>query len=507
MRGSYYDVVVLGRRSGCLAAAAILAKRGLRVCVLGQGEPGPTFRSGGRDLPRYPFRPLPERSVALHRVLRELAALPIFRRDAEPFDPAIQLATPRDRVDFWSDTERRLDDLDRRFPEVDRAYRDLEHDAHRISRVLDRLMSGASAWPPTTFRERREFARARVELTDRQAGSSEEALPRVPAEHPLALAITAAHRFSDTMDQGDVSPIRRIRPWTHWITGPSTLPEGKKSFDDLILERLQTYGGTRRDDEPVTRITPRRSHRDLVLQLKSGEELGAGHVIVGTDTQRLSRWLTDTHPIDALYEACGEPSPQQYRYSMVAVVAPEGIPPGLGRHTFVVLDPSKPLRDGNLLALEHRAGKSESMLIMECLVHRTHTEDVDHLRSLRTRVRSAVKTLLPFLDRHIRWADSPYDDLGAERPDGSIVEPEDPWTRGPKWMEAIYRYRPSDPLGVCGLPCRTGFKRLLLCNGQVIPGLGLEGELLNALTCARIVTRSNRRLMWMRRGLWTKAEV
>lgn len=74
-------------------------------------------------------------------------------------------------------------------------------------------------------------------------------------------------------------------------------------------------------------------------------------------------------------------------------------------------------------------------------------------------------------------------------------------------MPVVYGFPVHRTLGLCALPIRTPIKRLLLCNAQVVPGLGLEGQFLTAWSAARIVTRSDRKKEWMRRGLWTKVEV
>ncbi len=74
-------------------------------------------------------------------------------------------------------------------------------------------------------------------------------------------------------------------------------------------------------------------------------------------------------------------------------------------------------------------------------------------------------------------------------------------------MRAVHGYPVPGVLGVSALPSRTPIKRFLWANTQVLPGLGLEGELLSAWEAARIVTKSDRRKDKMRRGLWTKAEI
>ena len=53
----------------------------------------------------------------------------------------------------------------------------------------------------------------------------------------------------------------------------------------------------------------------------------------------------------------------------------------------------------------------------------------------------------------------------------------------------------------------TPIRRLLLCNRQVLPALGIEGQLLAASAAARIVSRADRGREWMRRGLWNRVRL
>ena len=51
----HYDVVVLGRSLGALAAAALLARRDFTVLLVGQGARPPSYQLGDRPLLRRAF--------------------------------------------------------------------------------------------------------------------------------------------------------------------------------------------------------------------------------------------------------------------------------------------------------------------------------------------------------------------------------------------------------------------------------------------------------------------
>ena len=87
MTSKHYDVVVLGRSLGALAAAALLARRDFRVLLLGQGQHGQTYHFEEHVLCRRSFTLLAGSSPTWRRILHELAQSPQFRRRVTPLDP------------------------------------------------------------------------------------------------------------------------------------------------------------------------------------------------------------------------------------------------------------------------------------------------------------------------------------------------------------------------------------------------------------------------------------
>ena len=65
----------------------------------------------------------------------------------------------------------------------------------------------------------------------------------------------------------------------------------------------------------------------------------------------------------------------------------------------------------------------------------------------------------------------------------------------------------QSPRHGCALPIRSPIKRLLLCNAQLLPGLGSEGQLMAASSTARVIAWADRRRSWMRTRLWAKVEM
>jgi hypothetical protein len=133
-------------------------------------------------------------------------------------------------------------------------------------------------------------------------------------------------------------------------------------------------------------------------------------------------------------------------------------------------------------------------------------DDPSYLRAVRPDCLAAVRELLPFLEQHLQLVDSPHDGLPPEGELASSLGPQ-PARRSPSSMPAVHSFPALSELGLCALPIRTPIRRLLLCNSQVVPGLGSEGQLMAACSVARVITWADRGRSWMRRRLWAKVEM
>src|SRR5690348_2779373 len=100
MDTNFYDVVVCGGEIAGLVAAALLARRGFRVLVLGHESDRATFEAGDATLSRAPalLPPLDEPPIA--RVVKELDCIALVKRRAPSVRPAFRVALPGQEVDF-----------------------------------------------------------------------------------------------------------------------------------------------------------------------------------------------------------------------------------------------------------------------------------------------------------------------------------------------------------------------------------------------------------------------
>jgi phytoene dehydrogenase-like protein len=154
---SFYDVVVLGTYLEPLLCAALLAREGLRVLVLGQGAPAPSYEIGDITVDPYIFQPLGVQSPAVRSAL-DLLALRQDVRQQMTDDTALQLLLPNHRLEVDPDPNAWLTEIERELPAIRQQASDITRTLSEVGAELDALTRRNLAWPPESFLERQQFS-------------------------------------------------------------------------------------------------------------------------------------------------------------------------------------------------------------------------------------------------------------------------------------------------------------------------------------------------------------
>lgn len=508
MIARHYDVVVLGTGLGALAAAALLARRGWRLLVLGQGRRPPTYAAFGHTLHRRARPLLAATSSAFGRLLAELAQSQLVRRRLTPLDPMFQVLGPGRRLSAPPDAEAFARELEREHEGGRRLVDDTYLKLAEANGAADAALARNVVVPPGTFWERREAARALDGLDAAVTG-----LEDIGPSHPFADVVDATVRFSADLS-GAVPAVARARLHGAWTRGPLALEGGETELEAFFVERVRAHGGEVQLGE-----------RAAELVVKGGKV--AGVVLEGTgDTVGASFALTSgTH--DDLLALLGASAPprradarevrarvRERRFVVTAVVDELGLPPALGREAFVLgARPGAPGLVDLRLSRVRGSEPGTAALVAETLVR-----EGEPLRRLRERVLATLADALPFVERHVVLVDSPHDgeplwqygdgaggarapaavDRARLRAQGVAV--------GAEPMDALYDLTGGGE-GLRGEALRGPVPGTLVVGPASVPALGQEGELVAAWGAARIVTRTDRRKEKMLRELWSKMEL
>jgi phytoene dehydrogenase-like protein len=546
----HYDVIVLGRSTGSLVAAALLARRDFRVLVLGQGARSPSYRLGRHVFRRSAHSMLIASSPAFKKAMTELAQSQTFRRRALALDPMVQLLSPGSRMELPPDIGLFEREVDREFPEVRRVICELFSTLARANAEADSVFERDLVWPPGTFWERRETGRFASALPFVDAEPGFDLLGDLPASHPYRTLAAALTSFASHLRGDSLPPLAVARLHGAWTRGLYALSRGADELEQFLLGRIQAHGGTCRLSERATRILVERGRSAAILIDGEASPIGASFIVTdrnGEQVAALAQWHGILKRAERDWPCM---TPALVRYVVSIVVRTEGLPDRLGREVFVM---PRDENDGLVLhvvrmdpAAEPDAppeAANESLLVVETLLPTDKWTDPARpsgatglapsadaaapdgaLMGVRERVIAALREALPFFDRHVVAVDSPHDGRPAwlyERRGGDENKG-GPGQLQRREVERIHLQGAAvaaEPMAVqwtvdrpgylslAGEPVRGPVGRTLLVGNTVLPALGQEGELLAALSAVRLITRADWHKERIRRAMWNKAEI
>lgn len=507
MPTSFYDVVVLGAYLEPLLCAALLAREGLRVLVLGQGAPEPSYALGDIEVEPYGLTIAGAQSPVVQSTLEELALKQDFRQRMLDRAKVFQLLLTEHRLNVHADAEGWLGEVGRELPSVLRQATDINRTLSEARAELDALVAHELSWPPETFLERQKFSLAASAQRFDRHGQGWTSWNQLPNGHPLRTAFEGLLPHVSGLLPGQHSDLTRARLHGHALSGVTELSGSWTWFRKALFGRIRSWGSDVRPRDRLSSIR-RDARRGHNLQLSgTDEEIGCSKIVHGTPVGELTQLLPERGALGRIFERVGEPRARAYRSSVHALLDSQGVPSALEPLALLCASSTEPNRAFLLRTREVDAKRTlvtASRLVEEHLIDTASSP----LHFLREDALDAIRSVVPFFDEHAIWVDSAHDGLPPQSMrDGTELRSSDPWNRGPHTMRAVYDYPTRRALGVCALPTRTPVRGLFLCNEQVAPGFGFEGAFLAATSVARMIASQYRRQEWLRRGPWARRRV
>jgi phytoene dehydrogenase-like protein len=470
-----YDVCVLGGGVGGAAAGALLSRRGFRVLLIDDGAGGSTHADGGWSFPLAPsllpsFHALP----AAEALLAELGLASDAGRGQAPLSPDLQLLLPRHRLTLDRDRRALLGELAREWPA----------EAARLGSALETLagaaaqgglmLKAAPPLPPDGFFERRAVAKA-LRLAAREAGSERVSLESDPlaplGDHPLAGALRALVHFLGRLD-APPSPLVLGRLAGVALGGLHHPLAGLTGLEEPLRRRItETRGEVLGSaDAPALVESLQLDGRRLTTVRVSGmtDAWLARAFVVASPLRRVAERLPAGAAGKRVERALARLGTGRRLVARHLVLQGAARPPGLG-DAAIWLDGMSPAESAVLLTLgpAHHAARPRAPASppgTELLASAwTLSPAGEVATTAEARLAAALAQALPFHERHHLHRFSP---------------PPHPW------LGTVA----GDPLhGLAGLPVRTPWKNAFLASGEVLPALGLEGELYAGLQAAAYV--------------------
>jgi len=517
----YYDAVVLGRSLPALVTAALLSRRDFRVLLLGQGQRPQLYRFDGRPLCRRSFVLLGGSSPAFRRVLQELACAPQFRRRTQNLDPMFTVIGEGRRVEVAPDMELFAREVDREYPEVRQLVDELYTTVAHVNAAADAAFGRDNVWPPASLWERLETGRVAYSLPFVRAERSQDLLGKFPRGHAFRDLVAVPAQFAShlALSPEQMPPFALARLHGAWTRGVLALAQGEEELTELLVERIEAQGGVWNPTGKARGLVIRNGAAAGVIEDGSEEPTGSGVVVSDQFGEVLAELSGGEGVTKFARRAWPRMTAEASRFVVSLTVRRALLQAPLGDIAFVIpqlkarRDPRRPIVrldrvDPTRLPDPHPNAANEMLLVAEAILP---TRGALTLLEAREAVLSTLREGLPFLDQHLVCVDSPHDGLPLyDFSSGTRREIDRLHLRGAapsaEPMERLWTVDPSGYLDLAGEPVRGPIPGTFLVGKTVLPALGQEGELMAALSAARIITRRDRARQRMRRQMWSKID-
>jgi len=474
-----YDVIVLGGQLAGTVAAALLAKHGHRVLLVEHDGLGQGYEHQGYLLPHAPFvSPSMKAMPVMEEVLTELGLNTAASRAFRPHAPEIQLVLPAERFDLPSNEAKRTAELTRAVG---------KERAPALSANIAKLIA---------FHEQSDafFRDPALELPPdgmMESWATKGLIKRHPAltaplpsmgDDPSWKLLQQLTPFL-TYQASREHPLAQGRALSQTLASPERYPGGREGLRELFNKKLLDLGGDLLTREGGENFIAEQLAFDGgtvagVKLLQSDMVYRASAVVGATDSDALRRLVEEKKKHRKLTEALEWSTTKQFLFTVNWVIKEAGLPRGMGElvlsSTGDDLDP--------LLIQQHPArrvgGKEEDALrvLTAAAFVPASARDLGepHLQALADRISAHLEALMPFSRQHLVLASAPYLHAGGSRGSRLLPHPH-------------FQIESEALVGVEGLSQRTAVKNLFLANREILPGLGLEGELLAGRRAARLV--------------------
>lgn len=439
----YFEFILLGDSVGALYSALLLTRAGARVAVIGQidGQPG----EGPSLVPAVRVRPIQGAPSLFHFLLESGMAHEGTANLFAPRTPGLQLLGSELRLDLQPGEELGRE-LARERPTLAPQSAALQEALDRFGFELDGLLVDHPL-PARGFFEGRAARKAFAKV--------ERALPEI-AQRELAPLLGAISQGIRSAPLGAPLDAVGLRAVARWRDADSCLVGGRRGLVDHLARLCSKYGAKVELETRVTSLAARGWKIEEVT-LSNGQTYGCGSLLFGREVSQLAALApADPKVKKALEDYAALAIPAHGVIGIKRRVSPRALPAPLRDRS--VLLPARPIVEGaGAIVLAVDAPKEKPITVTAlCPVPLESCATAEQQRALAERLPEALEDVLPFFREHAR-----------------------PPEEGPShWCTRAYRFVDAGNLHAEGLDPKTPLSNVWMVSPQVLPGLGLEGELL-----------------------------
>ena len=485
-----YDAVVLGANPAGLIAAALLARRRLRVLVVEDESTRTEQERAGGIFRRIPYLFGCSAHQALDDVFTDIGVPLIAKKSIRPLPFAYQVILPGARVDLHADDELLAEEFQREFPDHVEPLRAFYAELDRIERGLRHLFAVRGCMPPRGLRERWAFRRSlrhehpdiafyqnrRITDLARDYGFD----PRVGTFLRAQIA-ALGHQPGDSISAWEAAvTLTLFRGGSHTCYG------GEDMVLQMIRNRITALHGVfqpAEDGAPATGRLIARGRNVEEIAFGNGERVRAGAVISSLPPERLMRWIPESFWSRRYAGRLQASRPGRVDLGFHFAIDADAVPVGMADQAIFVADPERPLEEDNLLRF-HLSPEEEarSSPVREREMAVSLIADPERLRSDPDYEKALLESVHRHIESFMHFAQGRYAliETRPSREEMAATSSED-----------VFRYGVASEGSMTPLPMVfPPFTNFAVAGRGVFPALGLLGEILSARASSdRVIER------------------
>jgi len=487
MTQAWYHIIVVGTDLPGLMYAALAARLGYRVCVIGQGGKPSAYKREGFWFLRQPelFYGFSS-SPAVTRVFSDLSLGHEMKNRPQPLEPALQICMGTGgpgsvRLDMSGQRRYWERDVERELPGALNLLDRFDERALAWTRASDPLLKEDLAFPPRGLRGRALYKRLGEPVQHVLEPKSDDpiGLELPVAEHRAVVEAPLVHLVDVLASPSALLPTARV--WSHLRSGLHRFPGGLDAMKQMILRKLREQSGDYRPDAYAVSLQMKRGKVHAVQLGERNEAIGCELVLGNCEPRKVLGLVPRDQRADGYHSAMASLAPAGWRVVINLGVDPRVIPQGMAPELVLVERPYEPLRNANCLWIS-RPGSEPTLSTLEgrpgpgvirisaLLEARAAIPTVAGVERTVAGALDATRRLIPWLDESLKVVDIPALSGGGEL--------------GPLDYEAlppVFARPLADTLDATAFELETPYRNVLLGGDLAFSGLGFEGACLSAL--------------------------
>ena len=483
---AWYNIIVVGTELPGLIYAALAARYGYRVAIVGNRAQANTYRYKGQV-----FLYQPERfygfatSPAITTVMQDLTLGMEMKNRPQMVDPILQVVTPDMRLDVPDQATRWRRELEREMPKLHEQLLAFEAWASAETEASNRLIVSEDVYPPEGLRasSRYESMVSAIKVLSEEAGRGTPGPIASIHERPeFRTVIGSAISHLSQVRHDPAGPLSLARLWTHLRAGLYRLPEGVDGLKRVFIRKTQEQCGDYRSADVANQLVfKRRRVKELLLQDR-GETLGCELVVANMDPRYLGQLIRPGDRAERYHLDVSTKPLAGWRLTINMALNPRVIPAGMGPEVVLVQDPKSNLIGSNCIWVSRpgwgRVSSRETrpgpgvLCITAILPAEGDVPTLGAVQRLLAHVQERLRAVIPWFDEHLLTMHLPC--IGHDSDTGKSV-------LRPQHLLPVVRDAEPMTLGVGAHSVTTPYKNVLVTGESVNSGLGVEGSFLTAL--------------------------